>query len=129
MPAQQPEYRGMHMEVVVAIYVRGMDPRLFQPVELRFDFTVELSQKIGLAVFYPGPRRAIFEKAARIRETGNFGTGQNGPSVTEGHMEPDGEVFSLPGYFHGILEGGPSGHKARRSEYSPIMRLGNSKVH
>ncbi len=44
-------------------------------------------------------------------------------------MEPDGKAFSLPGYLHGLIEGGPSCHEARRSEYPPVMSLGNGEVH
>jgi hypothetical protein len=129
VPAQQLEYRGMHVEVVVAVYVRWTDTRLFQPVELRFDLTVELAQKTGPTVFHPGHCWVVFKMATEIRETRDFGARQNGPSITEGHMKPDGEAPSLPGYLHGLIEGGPSRHEARHSEYSPVMRLGNGEVH
>ena len=45
----------MHVEVVMAVDVRWMDTRLFQPVELRFDLMIELAKKTSLVVSYPGP--------------------------------------------------------------------------
>jgi len=41
--AKQLEYHGMHVEVVVAVYVRWMDTRLFQTFELRFDLSIKLA--------------------------------------------------------------------------------------
>jgi hypothetical protein len=55
LPAQQLKYRRMHVEVMMAVYVRGTDTSLFQPVELRLDLMVELAKKTGLAVFHPSP--------------------------------------------------------------------------